>query len=253
MFNEKILSLQKRNLEMKKLCILLFILGLSFGYAQAQTSDTVSNEKNKSYPKREIGFSVGMFPTVGFFVPPNTGWNQFEDPLNHTYKIYRDDEHYENMYHLGSYTFNYNYHFSSKNSFGISLSWVGKHIDTYWIYTYSNLFGPVIFADTVNGKGWKHYFTLQGNYRNTYYRKNKISLYWGIYGGITLCVRDEDILPKRTISNIMGGSTSPQANYLALALQFNAFGIEIGDIYVFNMELGFGTQGLVKTGFKYKF
>jgi hypothetical protein len=129
-----------------------------------------------------------------------------------------------------------------KHSLGFSFSWIGKHIDTYRMY----------YKDTVDGKGWKHYFTLQMNYRYTYYSKNKISLYFSIHSGITLCMRDKDILPKETIHHFLG-STSNVTQYFAPAAHFNAFGIAIGEKYIFYMELGFGTQGIFKTGFKYKY
>jgi len=202
----------------------------------------------KPYSKHEIGFSVGAFPIIGLIVTPNTGVSSLpDDQIGHAYYIKRD-ENYENMYHLGSYTFNYNYHFNLKHSIGGSLSWVGKHIDTYWIYPRNS----VQSADTVNGSGWNHYFTLQGNYRYTYFHQKKISLYFGINWGITLCVRDKDILPKETRHWLLG-SESNAVSYFAPAMHLNVFGIETGEKYVFNMEIGLGTQGIVKAGFKYKF
>jgi hypothetical protein len=74
----------------------------------------------------------------------------------------------------------------------------------------------------------------------------------GIHLGITLCIRDEDILPKKTIYHLIG-STSNERYYFSPAMHLNAFGVEIGEKYVINMELGLGTQGLIKTGLKYKF
>jgi hypothetical protein len=203
----------------------------------------------KLYPKHEIGFSVGAFPIIGIVLPPNTSLIPLTNPVGHFYYKEASDEKYEKMYHLGSFTFNYNYHFNTKHSLGVSLSWVGMHIDTYWVYYDWSLFGGSKPTDTVSGRGWKHHFTLQGNYRYTYYRKNNISLYCGVHCGITLYVRDKDILPKKQYffgeSNIR--------HYFAPSFHLNAFGIELGKKYVFNMELGIGTQGLLKTGFKYKF
>jgi len=209
-------------------------------------------EEKKSFNKHEIGFSVGAFPIVGLIVPVNEGWGSIDDRMGHTYNI-KSDDNYEKMYHLGSYTFNYNYHFNSKRSIGGSLSWVGKHIDTYWEYPSTSFFGSWSNADTINGSGWKHYFTLQGNYRNTYYRKNDIiAFYWGINYGITLCIRNKDILPKETIDFLVGTESNVRT-YFAPAMHLNLFGIEIGKEYVLNLELGIGTQGLIKIGYKYKF
>lgn len=226
---------------MKEL-VIIFVCVFMSGCLCAQDIET------KLYPKHEIGFSVGAFPIIGIINSSNTGLSSIEDDhIGHVYHIKREDN-YEKMYHLGSYTFNYNYHFSSKNSTGVSLSWVGKHIDTYWEYSES-WFNR---ADTINGSGWKHFFTLQGNYRNTYYRQNNISLYFGIYYGITLCIRDKDILHNETFYWLMG-SESNARYYVSPAMHLNFFGLETGEKYVFNLELGLGTQGIVKIGFKYKF
>jgi hypothetical protein len=242
-----------RNFYQLFLFLLLSISFVGIGLktvAQNQTNtqniDTVLNEKTKSYPKCEIGFSVGIFPIIGIIIP---GENLLTaGPIcRHTYHFERTNGQYEKMYCLGSYTFNYNYHRNLKHSFGFSLSWVGKHIETYWIYS-----GTSRSYDTVDGSGWNHYFTLQGNYRYTYYRKNKISFYFGISGGITLCDRDEDILPKETISGFIG-STSNIKTYLSPAMQFHVFGMELGEKYILNMELGIGTQGFFKMGFKNKY
>jgi len=223
---------------MKKLVIILaFVFMLDT--LSAQDSET------KTYPKHEIGFSVGAFPTIGALMSPDDFILPFsgEPIFGHTDLIEEDNGNYEKMYHFGSYTFNYNYHFNSKHSIGVSLSWVGKHIDTYWEYSDD---------DIVNGSGWKHFFTLQLNYRKNYFHKDKISLYWGIYHGLTLCVRDKNIIPSKTHYYFLG-STSNARYYFGYALHIDAFGIEIGEKYVFHAELGIGTQGLLKTGFKYKF
>ena len=231
--------------------LLCFSCENAMAQAQQSTADFSGNTlpiKNNS--KHEVGFAVGAFPIIGVIIWPDQGFN-IHGIDGHTYYDKRDEDHYQKMYQLGSYTFNYNYHFNSKHSVGGSISWVGKHIDKYWVYS-TDFFGIVGIKDTVNGSGWHHFFTLQGNYRYTYYHKNKISLYFGAHWGITLCVRDKDILPKEPISDFLS-IVSNKRCYLAPAGHINAFGIEIGTKYVFNMELGIGTQGIVKAGFRYKF
>ena len=242
---------------MKKLNLILAMTVVTYSlYAQTEQTDTqnrdsVFNEKNKPYPKCEVGFSGGIFPIVGIISPDGIFG---ADPGWHTYYIGNTREgNYEKMYCFGSYTFNFNYHFSSKNSLGVSLSWIGRYIDKYWIYAlnYDIWRQMVTSADTVKGKGWKHHFPLQVNYRHTYYRKNKISLYFGISGGITFCIRDKNILPKETIQGFISRISNVRT-YLSPAMQFSAFGLEIWEKYVCNLELGFGTLGLFKAGFKYK-
>jgi len=217
----------------------------------AQEIDSENNsDKNKPYPKHEIGFYIGAFPTIGIFTY-DVGLLPFsKDPIfMHTNYRGEKDGNYEKMYHLGSYMLNYNYRFSLKHSKGVSLSWVGKHIDIYEIYPTNG----VNNADTVNGRGWRHYFTLQGNYRYTYYRYDNVALYLGIHYGVTFCIRDKYILPKEIRYFSMGNIGNKRFLIFPIAIHFNALGIEVGKKYVFNTELGIGTQGLLKIGFRYKF
>ncbi|MCL2027950.1 MAG: hypothetical protein FWG79_05620 [Bacteroidales bacterium] len=198
----------------------------------------------ETMPKHEVGFSMGVFPLVGFLSPPNDGGpiNFGDYGLAHTSHYKREDGRYEKTYHFGSYALNYNYHFNRKHSIGTSLSWVGRHVDKYdWI-----------MDDTINGRGWKHYFSLHFNYRYTYYRKNNTSLYFGYHHGIVLCVRDKNILYKNT-HHFLFGTISNDQYYLNPAMHITAFGIDVGTKHIFNMELGIGTQGILKTGYKYKF
>jgi len=134
-----------------------------------------------------------------------------------------------------------------KNSIGTSVSWTGKHIDKYWIYT--SRYSP---DDTVNGSGWKHYFTLQANFRRTYYREDDISLYWGIHYGFTYAVRNKDILTKepRIWAN---GITTDLRTYVVENLHLSIFGIEAtNEKNIFNLEFGIGPQGIIKFGYKRK-
>ena len=119
-------------------------------------------------------------------------------------------------------------------------------------YEWGGLFGGSHPIDTIDGSGWKHYFTLQGNYRYTYYRKNNVSLYFGIHYGAVLCIRDKDILPKETLHLFMT-TISNDRYYLNPAFHLTALGIDIGTKHIFNMELGIGTQGILKIGYKYKY
>jgi hypothetical protein len=229
---------------MQKLSFILAMIIASFSL-QAQTEQADTEEQN-SYPKHELGFSTGAFPIVG-----GGGFFDNEEKMI-MYKDYNqyDSVEYKNMYSIGAYLLTYNYHFNSKHSLGVSVQWVGNHINTYRIYDGSYV-NPD--ADTVNGRGWNHYFTVQANYRKTYYRKNdKLALYWGISIGATLCVKDKNILPKETRHYFLGKTSNAQYPFFG-ALHINAFGIELGKKYVFHFELGIGSQGFLKTGLRYKF
>jgi len=215
--------------------------------AQEIDVETVS-EKRKPFPKHEIGFSVGAFPFVGLGEVTATMelFRTLEgNRWGHWYDI-RDGKNFEKMYHFGSYTFNYNYHIDLKSSIGASFSWTGKHIEQYWVY-HPN--------DIVDGSGWKHYYTLQANYRRTYYRKEDTSLYWGVHYGFTYAVRDRSILTKEPRIFWKGHATTDVRTYFQEDLHLSIFGIETetGEKNVFNIEFGLGTQGILKVGYKHKF
>jgi len=230
----------------KKIILLKMVICLLTTNVNAQKIGSENNfDKNKQYSKHEIGFSVGAFPTFGYPPKENVMLDFFglgEYGLPHTsYKKYEDGK-YVKMYHLGSYSLNYDYHFNSKHAIGALLSWMGRHVEKYsWVR-----------GDTINGSGWIHYFTLQLNYRNTFYHKDKISLYFGIYCGTTLCTRDKNILYEET-HHFLFSSESNDQYYFDIAVQATALGIDIGTKHIFNMELGYGTQGIFKAGYKYKF
>jgi len=249
---------------MKRLT-LIFAMIFSALSLQAQTeqTDTIDAIAIVPMPKHEFGFTVGAFPLVGP-IPPAEKYNGlFGDswffrlisgpeygPEHYSYEKDKNGS-YEKMYHLGSYALSYHYHNHSNISRGVSLSWVGRHIDKYdWIGN-----------DTINGSGWKHCFTLQYSYRNTYSRKNNISLYMGFYFGTTLSVRDKNILYKRIHKVGTGGggwisftrTVSNERIYFDWAAHITAFGINIGTKNILNMELGIGTLGILRAGYKYKF
>jgi len=216
--------------------------------AQTEQTDTIDAIAIVPMPKHEFGFSVGAFPIIDPTPPAEKdNFLAMLPKYGFEHKSYRkyEDGSYEKMYHFGSYAINYNYNFNPKRSIGASLSWMGRHIEKYdWIG-----------YDTINGCGWIHNFTLLCNYRYTYYRKNKVSLYWGFYTGVTFCVRDKDILYKETHKS-SGLFTSVKSNdryFLDGALHINFFGINIGTKHILNMELGYGPLGLVRAGYKYKF
>ena len=215
---------------MKKFVIILafvFVLG----------SISAQDSEIKSHPKNEIGFSVGVFPVVGYGEYALLLFFEPQQVLKHRYSNETPPGQHDKGHHFGSYTLNYNYHFNSRRSMGISTSWLGWYIDEYRISYNKN--------DTVDIRGWMNFFTFQVNYRQTYYHNNKISLYWGIHGGVTLCIIDDVILSDE--------NRFYDKYEFFPAIQLNAFGIEFGEKYVFHLELGIGTQGLLKTGFRYKF
>ena len=230
---------------MKKIILAtaFFITVNSFCFSQE-----METENKIIIPKHEIGFTVGAFPLISIDHPEDRFIFAETMPK---YKSYREfgDGQYEKKYHFGSYALNYNYHFNSKHSAGVSLSWQGIHIDRYRIYyggwgDYS--------VDTVDGSGWSHYFTLQGNWRRTYYQKNAISLYCGVNLGVLYCKRDKNLLPQKTKHRFFN-TTSSDRYFFDMEGHINAFGIDIGTKHILNMELGIGSLGILRAGYKYRF
>jgi len=210
------------------------------------TATVNAQEVAPKFSKHEIGFSWGAFPFVGIGeVTPTMGLFRIPESnrMGHFYHI-RKGKNFEKMYHYGAYNLNYNYHIDQKNSIGAIFSWTGKHIEKYWEYKPD---------DIVDGRGWKHYFTLQANYRRTYYRKDDISLYWGIHYGFTYAVRDRSILTEEPRIFWRGHATTDVRTYFQETLHLSIFGIEAGENNIFNIEFGIGTQGALKIGYKRKF
>ena len=237
---------------MKKIILILFLSSFIFQTFGQMPSSRESDSSmgvpvKNTYPIHEFGFSLGLFPiigvtsgVIGFFltgvsITPSVGdWN-----IGHTYHR-QSDTNFEKMYHFGSYMLKYNSHFNPRNSIGMSFAWVGKHIDVYWHYP----------TGSIEGRGWAHYFTWQGNYRRTYYRKNNVSLFFGIHFGGSVYVISKELVPDQVIHSGLLSRISNERHFVAPAFHWTALGIEVGERNVFNIELGIGTQGFLQLGFK---
>lgn len=235
----------------------LFLLSI---YGKAQES--VNNAIEQKFNKHEIGVSWGAFPTSGilfgvdFWMPGNEMVNgrysifggftypwfahcdskEWKSPYlinEETGTPYREDEYYS-MQHYGCLTFNYQYHFTQKHSIGFTASWLGRYISNYTMKPHT--------GEIVNAKGWDNIFTLCINYRFTYYTKDAISLYTGIHLGAGIGFIERKLLFEAE------GSV-----YMMPGIQITGFGIEAGKTHAFMTELGFGSQGLIKMGYRYKF
>ena len=239
---------------MKKLTsiIALAVISLSLHAQIEQTHTENGFEGKRTFRKHEIGFSIGVFPLIGgstgnTFDPKPVGGRK----RGHVYDV-REGGNFEKMYHFGSYNLNYNYHFNSRHSLGVAFSWVGKHVDINWVYPASCLLWTCKPTVVVAGSGWVHYFTYQVNYRFTYYRKDNVSLFLGVYTGTTKHLRDKEILPEQKISFLLGSISNDR--WLSVpAGHITVLGVEVGEKNVFNMELGAGSRGILQLGFKHKF
>lgn len=241
---------------------LLFLLLLIFPiYCNAQENRQKSIFE-KDFSKHEIGISWGAFPTSGvligvdFWMPASTMVNgrysilggftypwflhcdnyQWEGPYivdEENGVSYRENEFYK-MLHVGAFTFNYQYHFNKKHSLGVTTSWLGRYISNYTTKPDTD--------EIINSNGWDNTFSICLNYRFTYYSKGIISMYTSIYFGVAIKQIEKKLL-----------FASEKGTYWITALQITGFGIEAGKKHAFIAELGFGCQGLVKIGYRYKF
>ena len=255
----------------RKLAIIIALLMFPILSNAQKTEKKPSIEKD--FQKHEIGISWGGFPLSGAgfandskkmislsFIPSDDGIRDgyfvlvgrhpslaHHKYINQEYGYFdRYDIHYS-MHHFGTLTFNYQYHFTSKHSIGFTFSWLGRHIQSYLKdISYGTM--PGIRNDNIliNSTGWEHDFTLCANYRFTYYNKNALSLYTGIHVGVGLGFIERKLLLPAEYN--LGFNS-----YAFLGMQLTALGIEVGKTHAFISELGFGVQGIIKVGYRYKF
>lgn len=243
---------------LKLILVALLIFPISI-IAQENVKKTLIDN---NFSEHEFGISWGAFPTSGVLVGVNFGipastvangrysilhglsfpWfahresSEWDGPTlfdEESGEYYKEKESYT-MQHYGSLTANYQYHIKKKHSIGGTFSWLGRYITNY---TRNQETGEIIDA-----KGWDNSFSLCANYRFTYYNKNAVSLYTALHLGITIVQIEKKLL-----------LASEKSAYCMAALQVTGLGIEAGKTHAFIAELGFGCQGLLKVGYRYKF
>jgi len=199
---------------------LLFLFPFSMT-AQESTSPL------KDFSKHEIGISAGAFPVIGIFYKYEPFWGPLYVPFlgfGHYYCL----ENYTQSYLIGTFSFEYKYNFTSRHAFGITASWacrkVEEHLEEIKI-------------------GTDNYFVLQAGYRFTYKRFEKLSLYSALYAGATFYLQDKELMNDDQKSNF----------WVYPSLHLALFGISVGKKNAANFEVGFGTQGMIKVGYCYKF
>ncbi len=201
---------------------LLFLLP-SFMTAQESTSPL------KDFSKHEIGISAGAFPVIGFFYK----YEPFLGPVDVRFLSYyyyqdRGEGLYLESYLIGAFSFEYKYNFNHRHALGITASWACRKRDVHL---------REIEVGTDN------YFALQAGYRFTYKRFEKLSLYSALYAGATFYLQDKELMNDDQKSNF----------WVYPSMHIALFGISVGKKNAANFEVGFGTQGLIKVGYCYKF
>jgi len=180
----------------------------------------------KDFSKHEIGISAGAFPVIGIFYKYEPFWGPLYVPFwgfGHYYS-----ENYTQSYLIGTFSFEYKYNFTFRHAMGITASWACRKVEEH--------------LEEIK-TGIDNYFALQAGYRFTYKRFEKLSLYSALYIGATFYLQDKQLMNDDQESNFWGTPSM----HLAL------FGISVGKKNAADFEVGFGTQGLIKVGYCYKF
>ena len=237
---------------MKKMKLLIVLIATNFLVLHGLARENSTFDPLPPFKRHEIGIAWGAFPTAGVWAGnvsfrvqgKETTGTRYPTLTNRypwfahgdfkSWTVQNGISEYYHMQHYGSLTFNYQYHFSKKHSIGFDVSWLGRYI--------SNYTSKSDMRETVNAKGWENFFTLCANYRFTYFNRNNISLYTALHFGVALGVIERKLL-----------FSEEPATYFVTALQITGLGIEAGYPHAFISELGFGAQGLIKIGYRYKF
>jgi hypothetical protein len=207
---------------------IFYFLFLLFLFPFSMTAQE-STSPLKDFSKHEIGISAGAFPVIGFFYKyePLLGPVEIEF-LGHYYYQDRGDGLYLESYLIGAFSMEYKYNFTSRHAAGITVSWACRKRDVHLREIKT---------------GTDNYFVLQAGYRFTYKRFKKLSLYSALYAGATFYLQDKQLMNDEQKSNF----------WVYPSLHLTLFGISVGKKNAADFEVGFGTQGLIKVGYCYKF
>jgi hypothetical protein len=129
-----------------------------------------------------------------------------------------------------NFNYSYMYNFNTKHSIGTTIS-----------FLFSTYVPPDDHMKTMS-------ISQQFQYKYTYKRKKNISMYFAIGAGFII----EDTEVDKVEYNILSGFLSGRMYWLSYQVDF--FGISFGkERHNGFVELGWGNQGSLKIGYKYKF
>ena len=142
----------------------------------------------------------------------------------------------------GSVNLQYHHYFNKYNVLNIDVSWA--------MYKHHNMIA--VENSYKYGNQYLHFISAQIGYSIYYFHKGKVTLYSSVYLGGTLYYIGTlwDHYDTHYAEYLMG--TSPVMT-LKPALHINWVGIRIGEHNAATFELGFGTQGVLKFGYSYRF
>jgi hypothetical protein len=207
-------------------------------------STALHAQKERTFYKHEIGVSHGLLPSAGIFTI-----DELHSFFNFPFLPYSKQEGRNESpiltYNFGSFNFAYQYHIAKMHSIGIGFLWLPRYAE--FIYTPS----PQITMPVQN-RGWYHHISITVNYRVTYFNRKNIRLHSSLHTGITYTHKPNNI-SLDTINLYVWGSLRTDHNLVFPAIQIDFIGFEYGVKHVFCMDLGFGTQGIIKIGYQYRF
>ena len=212
------------------LCMFLFV---SVTCTAQNTSDGLSD-----VPKHEIGFSMGIYPVIGMW-----------DRARSDEKWFSHHEHYKtdigdtiDSWLIGSFTFNYYYNMTQFHAVGIQSTLAFRHITTLPTDNpYQEPYSPLIKTlkrENQPSNSLNAFWALQTSYRITFKRYPVCTLYSGCSLGFTLYFMDE---------HWKGDLVIFPSGHLTL------LGVSLGKRNNGNIELGYGTQGILNVGYRLKF
>lgn len=202
--------------------VALIILGMS-------TLATAQNNPLPEFKRHEIGISVGAFSQPSYFFI-------LSQAFPYHYEGYKSENFDYRMYNIGTFSLSYRYHFTPRQSLGI--------VTTL-------LFSKIEDKDK-NLSGTFTYLSLQPQYRVTYKHFDHCALYFSVALGVTVRIASNDDLSYWDTYR-EGYTLDYGSLHFAPASHITFLGISLGDENNANLELGFGTQGLLNVGYSRRF
>lgn len=219
--------------------VILALLLICGGVVKGQNVQVASEG---IFRHHELGFSFGAYPIgydfwrPAYFMGPN-----YELGLFH-YRSFSDDP--IQSFQIGAFAIHYQYHINSKHSIGASLSAVMLISDINVAPNYVN-------HESKHYHGINPYITLIGTYRFTYKSFPKVAFYLGAGLGFTVGVEDKEL--NEYTRSWWGDSKMTHRYFIGPAAQLTLLGIRLGTTNAANIELGIGTEGVLKIGYNQSF
>lgn len=197
-----------------------------------QISGQEDGQQPTNFRRHEIGISIGAFSQPSLFYAGS-------EVLPVFYEGYKSENMEICRYNIGTFSLSYRYHFTERQSLGIvSTLLFSKIVDKYYVNDHSGVFT---------------FWSLEPQYRFTYKRFKYCAFYFAAAVGVTFRIASNDKLPG--LDSAGGGWFSVDyGTFFAMPSSHVTFlGVSLGKDNAANIELGFGTQGILNVGYSRKF